>query len=373
MFGAVVMPQTVPMPSPTRASGVLLCLFLAGCASAPSPAPSSPPPTLAPVAATERPSPLPSVTAEPTPSLVVADLDGLLVAPELAHRLPLAVSIDDARVARPQSGFNAASIVYQAPADGYESRYLMIFQEQDAGDIGPVRSARIYLAHWASELKGGLAHYGGDVLTLRWTKANRGEVFTDVDGIGAGNPAYHRISQRDAPHNAYTSTAALWKQATKLGGAAAIDPGVHVRPFREDTPSAGHPAGQTISIPYNTVKVGYAYDRATNTYLRSLNGKPQVDPLDAEQVTARTVAVLYMTFRTDNKIEPGHNRPVLGYIGTGKATIFMEGQAIQGTWSKASESAPTLILGPDGKELPLVRGRIFIQVVPTGTKVVVGG
>jgi hypothetical protein len=80
-----------------------------------------------------------------------------------------------------------------------------------------------------------------------------------------------------------------------------------------------------------------------------------------------------MTFRTDNKIEPGHNRPVLGYIGTGTATIFMEGQAIQGTWSKASESAPTLILGPDGKELPLVRGRIFIQVVPTGTKVVVGG
>src|SRR4051794_30243476 len=32
--------------------------------------------------------------------LVPADLDGVLVAPNLAHRLPLAVSIDDSRPAR---------------------------------------------------------------------------------------------------------------------------------------------------------------------------------------------------------------------------------------------------------------------------------
>ena len=43
----------------------------------------------------------------PSTALVPADLDGVLVAPELAHRLPLAVMIDDSRAARPQSGFNA--------------------------------------------------------------------------------------------------------------------------------------------------------------------------------------------------------------------------------------------------------------------------
>jgi len=362
------------MASPTRAAGLLLCLLAAGCASAPSPAPSvTPPPTLAPVAATQRPSPSPTPTPEPTqPDLLAADLDGMLVDPALAHRLPLVVSIDDARVARPQSGFNAASIVWQAPADGYESRYLMVFQENDAPDIGPVRSGRIYLAHWAAELKAAFGHYGGDRITLKWTKANRGALFTDVDGIGAGNPAYHRISQRDAPHNAYTSSADLWTVAAKLGGAATIDPAIHVRPFREDTAVAGHPASQTITVPYRTVKVSYAYDPATNAYLRSLDGKAHVDAADGKRVTARTVVVLYMDFRTDNTIEPGHNRPVLTYIGTGPATIFMEGVAVHGTWSKAKETAPTLILGPDGEELPLIRGRIFIQVVPTGTKVVVG-
>jgi len=305
------------------------------------------------------------------PDVLAADLDGLLVAPELAHRLPLAVSIDDSRAARPQSGFNATSIVWQAPADGYESRYLMVFQEQDAVDIGPVRSARIYLAHWASELDAALSHYGGDRLTRRWMEANRGDLFVDVDGMGAGNSAYHRISARKAPHNAYTSSADLWRVAEKLDGGATIDPEVHVRPFRDDGPAAGRPASQVISVPYRTVKVGYAYDPLTNSYLRSLDGKAHIDPMDGQQVTARTVVVLYMSFRTDNKIEPGHNRPVLGYIGTGKATICMEGQAIQGTWSKASETAPTLILGLDGTELPFVRGRIFMQVVPIGTKVTV--
>lgn len=375
MFGAVAMPQTAVMSLQLRASGVLACLLLAGCASAtPSPTPS---PTVAPTLAAivtpaPTPSPTPSPTPEPTPAVVAADLDGLLVAPELAHRLPLVVSIDDAKVARPQSGFNAASIVWQAPADGYESRYLMVFQEQDSPDVGPVRSGRIYLAHWAAELEAAFSHYGGDRLTRGWMEANRGALFIDVDGMGTGNSTYHRISSRKAPHNAYTSTADLWRVATKLGGAATIDSEIHVRPFREDGAAAGRPATQTISIPYRTVRVSYTYDPATNAYLRTLDGKAQVDPMDDQRVTARTVVVLYMAFRTDNTIEPGHNRPVLSYIGHGPATIFMEGMAVQGTWSKATETAPTLILGPDGKELPLIRGRIFIQVVPTGTKVAVG-
>ena len=53
--------------------------------------------------------------------------------------------LDDARAARPQSGFNGASIVYQATADGYETRYLLIFGEGESSKIGPVRSARFYL------------------------------------------------------------------------------------------------------------------------------------------------------------------------------------------------------------------------------------
>jgi hypothetical protein len=302
---------------------------------------------------------------------VAADLDGRLVDPALAHRLPIVVSIDDARVARPQSGFNAASIVWQSPVDGYETRYLMAFQELDASDIGPVRSARFFFAHWAAELRAGFGHYGGDRRTRAWLKQHRGDWFTDLDGIGPGNPAYHRISSREAPHNAYSSSDALRARAVKLGASTTIDPAVHVRPFRDDAPPAYRGLAQSISIPYKTVTVGYTYDPRTNSYVRSLDGAAHVDPADGQVVTARTVVVLYMAFRTDSAIEPGHSRPVLTFIGSGRATIYAEGRAIEATWSKAGEDAPTLLLGDGGEELALIRGRIFMQVVPLTTEVVV--
>ena len=357
------------MPLTNRAPAALLVALLVAACGTTAPSPSAAPSLPAePVAAVGTPTPAPTIASVPG-DLVAADLDGVLTAPDLAHRLPLAVSIDDARVARPQSGFNAASIVWQAPADGFESRYLLVFQEGDATDIGPVRSARNYLAFWAAELDAGLAHYGGDLLTRRWMTANRGTLFTDIDGMGAGNSAYHRIHTREAPHNAYTSTAALWRVAAKLGAESAISAGVHLRPFRDDLPASGRGTVGAIQIPYHTVTIRYVYDAATNAYQRFVSGKAQVDPADGELVTARTIVVLFMPFHTSNTIEKGHNRPVLGFIGSGEAWIYSEGNLVKGRWSKPKDGDPTVITGTDGVEIPFVRGRIFMQVVPLGTKI----
>ncbi|MEO8208101.1 MAG: DUF3048 domain-containing protein, partial [Chloroflexota bacterium] len=319
--------------SPRRRSLLAVVLLAAGCATPVGPTPSQPNETSStPATASPSSSPLASEVL-PSSYLIAADLDGLLVDPSLAHRLPLAVSIDDARVARPQSGFNAASIVWQAPADGYEVRYLMLFQEQDAAEVGPVRSTRTYLAQWASEERAGFAHYGGDRLGLAWVKTHRGLVLTDVDGIGAGGSAYHRVSTRTAPHNAFTSTAKLRDVAIRLGAAETISAEVHLRPFRDDAPQAARGTSQQVVIPYRTVTVGYRFDPTTNAYYRTLNGSPHLDSLDGRQVTARTVVVLFQTFRTDSTIEPGHSRPVLGSIGSGDAWVFSEGRRVDAEWS----------------------------------------
>ena len=349
-----------------------IAALLVGCTTAPTPAPTSAPsqaaaaPTTSPTLAPPPSAALPSPTGS---GLVAADLNGMLTTPELAHRLPLAVSIDDARIARPQSGFNAASVVWQAPADGFESRYLLVFQENDGPDIGPVRSARYYLAHWSAELDAAFAHYGGDRLTRAWMIENGGDLFTDLDGIGAGNPAFHRISSRNAPHNAYTTTEDLTRVAVKLGADPAISPGVHLRPFRDDLPTAQQGTAQKLSIPYNTVTVSYRWEPRSGFYQRYINGNAQVDPADGERVNARTIVVLFMKFRTDSTIERGHNRPVLGFVGQGDAWIYSEGLLVKGRWSKPTEADPTVILGPDGQEIPFVRGRIFMQVVPLATRI----
>lgn len=354
--------------------------LLAGCATPTvSPSPSAvavatpsltPTPTPIP-SATPLPTPTtsPSPTPVPTPSLVPAVLTGLPVDPALAHRLPIAVMIDDARAARPQSGFNAASIVYQAPADGYETRYMFVYQETEAAAIGPVRSARFYLVQWAQETRSVMAHYGGDQRSRTYLKYHP-EQFTDVDALGKGAKAYHRIKTRAAPHNGYTSTEDLRTVAARLGAPATLDPDVFRRPFRDARPEAQRAPGQLIRIPYSTNVITYRYDPATNLYRRSIDGTAQEDPADGRRVTTTNVVVLFQRFRIDTKIEPGHARPDLTTVGTGTAIVYQEGHRIEATWRKLDDTGPTRLFDKaTGTELPLVRGRTFFQVVPTGTKV----
>lgn len=358
-----------------RLPALLVAVILAACGPAPSASPSASTAAVttpgASPTATATSAPSPTSTPLPTDLLVAADLDGLLVAPELAHRIPIGVSIDDARVARPQSGFNATSLVFQAPVDGYETRYLLVFQELDAVDIGPVRSGRLFLAQWAAEFRGAFGHYGGDRITRAWMKANRGDLFTDLDGMGAGNSAYHRISTRTAPHNAYGSSESLRARAIALGASPTIEDDARRLLFRDDSPTALRGVTQTVVIPYKTVTVGFTYDLATNAYDRTLDGAPHLDAADGRQVTARTIVVLYMPFRTDSTIEKGHSRPVLGFIGRGTALVISEGKVVEATWSKKDDRSPTILTGPDGQEVAFVRGRIFFQIVPLSTTVTV--
>ena len=277
--------------------------------------------------------------------------------------------IDDNAVARPQSGFNAASVVYQAPADGGEDRYMMVFQDGDTSSIGPVRSARIYFVQWGSELRAGIAHYGGDRRTRAALAQYDTVRFTNIDALGAGGRAYHRISSRSAPHNGYTSTTALRAMLTKLGGPASVAPGDVVAPVRRTDGVRCTPATERITIPYRTGRIDYRFDPQLDLYRRSVGGTTQVDPADGKAVTTRNVVVLFMSYKTDTRIEPGHSRPVVGNIGTGRALIFREGRLTQGTWSKADETAPTHLLDAAGQEIPLVTGHTFFQIVPLGTNV----
>ena len=60
-----------------------------------------------------------------------------------SHR-PLGVMIENHEESRPQSGLSSADVVYEAVAEGGITRFLAVYYCQDAGQIGPVRSARKY-------------------------------------------------------------------------------------------------------------------------------------------------------------------------------------------------------------------------------------
>lgn len=318
---------------------------------------------------TATPLPTPTIDTGPTPlplGMAYSDLDGVATTIALAHREPIAIMIDDNIVARPQSGISSASIVYQAPADGGEDRYMMVFQEGTATDIGPVRSARPYYVYWAAEYKAVFAHFGGDRESRLQTIPSMANYIYNEDALNGGGCPYHRITTRPGPHNAYTNTAALMG-CISARGYPTVYQNLPTRPFRADTDPSLLPASQTISIAYRTGTIGYQFDPTKDAYLRYVGGAPEIDPANGNEVYARSIVVMSQ-YNTNNYSEPGHIRPDVHNVGSGTVTIFQEGTVTIGTWKKTSDTALTRFYDSTGKEIPLVRGEIFIQSLPPENK-----
>ena len=321
----------------------------------------TPGPTSSPTA-TASPTPTPSPTPVPTPVLVPAPMTGELVTPTAAARHPIAVMVDDLGPARPQSGFNSASVVWQAPAEGGIPRYMMIFQDQIPVSIGPIRSSRYYYIAWAAEWKALYAHVGGSPQAMATLKAQgAGQLVYNADEFRWGG-YFHRISQRNAPHNMYTEGKRLRTLARRIG--ATDGPMEAVWKFAADAPLDQRPKGGTILVKYPDNNVKYAYDRTTNTYYRGVSGEvKQVDAATGERVHPKNVVVMIMKFGPLNDGHPNKHRLEAQVVGQGKAFIATNGHTIAGTWRKKSMTAPTLFYDANGHQVTLTVGQTFVQVI----------
>ena len=358
LLGTGLLVAAVSKTSPTPAPSIVARVASGSPTTSDSPSPS--------------PSAGPSDTPGPTPlpaGWAYSDLDGVAAPAARAHRLPMAVMIGDYPAARPLSGFSSASIVYQSFEEEQADRYMMVFQEGTAKAIGGVRSTRPYFVRWAADYKALLGHDGGDTtvrtVTIPTMVAN-GSIYNMDEGSGGGC-AYHRVTNRIAPHNLYTTTADLVSCAAAKNYPATYQ-GSANRPFVDDTPAAELPASQSISVPYPNGTSSYRFDPATDSYLRLFDGQLQVDPDNNQQVYARNVIVMFQTVSAA-PLDFGIPRIDIGNVGQGKAIVFKEGKAITGTWKKASDTALTRFYDDSGNEISLVRGEIFIQSVPPGTAV----
>ena len=346
-------------------SGPSVAQGLADASTAPGPTAVA---SAASTSSSPTPSPSPSPTPVPTPILVPAPLTGRLVTEAQAQQHPIAVMIDDLGPARPQSGLNAASVVWQAPAEGGIPRYMLIFGEQTPKAVGPVRSARYYYIAWAAEWDALYVHAGGSPQAQATLAAKgNGQLVYNADEFRWGS-YFHRITQRDSPHNLYTDGKLLRKLA--ISENAADGPMKAVWLFAPDAPLEGRPTGGTIQVSYPDNVIKYAYDRTSNSYLRSVTGEPmQVDAATAERVAPKNVVVMLMSFGPLNDGEPNKRRLEAKVVGSGKAWIATNGRTIVGTWRKTALDKPTQFFDRSGQPVTLTIGQTFVQVMPVGSAV----
>lgn len=298
------------------------------------------------------------------PKLEASPLTGLLIDPALAQRPIVSVVIENHPLARPQSGLSEAGVVYEALAEGGITRFQAFFLENRPKEMGPVRSLRPYFVSWGLEFNAPIAHVGGSADALDMVQPLNVKDINQFYNAGT----FYRSRDRQAPHNVYTTSDLMDALLQKNGFFNPANFKATPR-VRAETPSKS-PLRPNISIDYSysDFRVDYQYDSATNTYLRFLAGQPHIDRNTGQQIRVKNVVVQYM--RTSyGRSRAGEQLVIMGTPGSGKAVVFRDGEAYEGTWSKAAHTDRTSLKDAAGKEIELNRGNTWYSIVPVGKTV----
>ncbi|MFG1735363.1 DUF3048 domain-containing protein [Paenibacillus sp. 843] len=340
-------------------------LLLSGCSGGgKQQAESTPAPVVeAPV---EQPVEVPQEEAS---SPYKAPLTGMPLEASLTQR-PLAVMINNAPAARPQSGLGQADMVYEVLAEGGITRLIGIFQSQSGIEkIGPIRSIRPYLINLGESYGGVLVHAGGSPEAYSIIQKQGKQ---DMDEIGNAGAYFWRAKDRKAPHNLYSSDEKLREGAAKLNYGNDVKVPQYSF-YSEPTAASGEGAegtapvevisgepGEKVEIKFllDSYVVAYQYDGSSNTYKRWVNGSPHVDLNDNVQLEAANVIVL----GADHKVLDDVGRLAVNVEAGGKAMLFQRGEVIEGQWVRAAGDAIRFV--KDGKEVPLVPGTTYFNIVP---------
>lgn len=277
------------------------------------------------------------------------------------------VMIENSPNARPQSGLRNAGIVYEAIAEGGITRFMAIYQNNMPELVGPVRSLRLYYAHWAKPYQCSIAHVGGagDVLPLVRNPANG---YRDIDQFFNGG-SYWRAADRYAPHNVYTNAEKMNALNAAKGYTSSNFAGFE-RAVADAVPTRSETKVNNIGLTISSAlwNVSYAYDAASNTYLRAhVSGGAHMDK-DASGALIQNAPKVVVAIMVDQVARGGGYSNVVT-TGSGAAHVFQNGEYISGTWSRGSIDEELKIRDAEGNDIVFNRGQIWISAVPKNNAV----
>ncbi|MDA8261980.1 MAG: DUF3048 domain-containing protein [Actinomycetota bacterium] len=284
------------------------------------------------------------------------------------NRPPLMVKIDNAPQAWPQSGVDHADIVYEEQVEGGLTRYMVVFQSQDAAKVGPIRSIRATDAALAAQTGGLIAYSGGIPPFIADVRA------TGVVDVGANlaGAAYYRDYSRPAPHNLYSSTAALYKAAGGRGSTPHALFG-YAKPGTSEPVALSKPVTSFSIAISGAVTDTWTYDSANSDWTKSINGT-QVTTTSGSPITATNVIIEYVNYVNTGYIDPAGNPvPEAQLVGSGSGEVAFGGRIAPANWAKPTESAVPTYTYSDGRPVKVLPGRTWVIFAPIGATLSVQG
>lgn len=248
-----------------------------------------------------------------------------------AHTIPLPVpalvQVPNDPSARDQVGLQSAAIVYEYLTEGGITRFTAIFTgAPDA--IGPVRSGRLISFALTRHYRGLLLASGLSEGSAAVLRANPVPHVFDT-----GGDVFYRTGDRRPPNNLFTGGG----QVQRAVADASLVP---IALPRGAVPIRTGQAATALDVPEH--RSAYAFDPATRTYTKQLDGHALADAATGQPLRVQLVIVLHTSATRTSFIEDVNGQPGLDFDteSGGLADFAFDGLQAPGRWSSPGPGEP---------------------------------
>jgi hypothetical protein len=293
-------------------------------------------------------------------------LTGLPIDPSLAGLRPINVKVSNLPACvRPQTGLNAADVVFEHYVEAWYTRFTAIFHSQYPEKVGSVRSARMLDLELPAIFSSGFLYSGasaGVQIRVKEIDFKERALYSLTE-----YPALYRlpINQTDCtegPHNMFANTQEALNRLALRNQDKLTSP-ISGWYFAPQAPSNGKPATH-IELLYENAPMSWDYDATNAVYLRTQGDKKHYDRATREQLRTYNVVLLYANqVYTDFPESPSWYSLEIQFWGTGNLVLFRDGQAYSGRWERPTREGLFRMYLADGTPLTLHPGNTWFQMV----------
>lgn len=315
----------------------------------------------------------------PHEGMVRSRLTNEWVEQKVADTRPIAVMIPNEVAALPHYNLSEASIIYEANVEKRMTRMLAIYEDwQELGQIGNIRSLRSYYIYWAFEWDAFIVHVGGPFFIDNLLELPDTQNITETRG--SDSAAFFRTTDRNKPHNVYTTGNRLLNIINKKGFSLeyrGLADDSHYQFASKAQPNTLEQYGSEaqnasyidMSGCYPLTRCYFEFDESDGLYYRfqHLSGDsdgPHIDAVTGEQLSFKNILVQYAKYE-DIGLDEGyitfqcHDNTMDGWY-------FTNGKGIHVTWEKDSDYGATRYYDDNGDEIFLNTGKTMVCIVEEG-------
>ncbi len=294
-----------------------------------------------------------------------SELTGLEVSDAIAAQRPVAVMVDNEKIALQHYGIGEADVVYEmmnSTANGRITRLMCLYKDwANLGQTGSIRSARTTNVMIADEYDAVLIHDGGPV----YIKSYLAKPYsTNISG------GFTRVENgKSTEYTEYVFGPELVSRFQKANVSISYVNGPerasHFVFNEADTDLAGGAVANNVELGNIFVhnKSKLLYNAGTRTYDYHEYDAVHQDAEDGQVLTFKNVILQNVSFKKLDK----NGYMTYNVCGSGDGYYITNGAAVPITWSKGSDTGITHYFNAEGQEISINKGKTYIGLLPSDT------